>query len=131
MLLNRNYPEVKGSLFYNYTSLANSPALRSLIRGVYDRLDGKTVQVPLKVSWPSKDITTSYTKYYLTGASDPSKPLYINGKLVIPLTQGIFRSAGRSAEWRQYIRIHTGRRICDTHHHQVRRLLHRGEDEQG
>ena len=82
MLLNRNYPEVKGSLFYNYTSLANSPALRSLIRGVYDRLDGKTVQVPLKVSWPSKDITTSYTKYYLTGASDPSKPLYINGKKV-------------------------------------------------
>lgn len=82
MLLNRNYPEVKGSLFYNYTSLANSPALRSLIRGVYDRLDGKTVQVPLKVSWPSKDITTSYTKYYLAGASDPSKPLYINGKLV-------------------------------------------------
>lgn len=82
LLLNRNYPEVKGSLFYNCTSLANSPALRALIRGVYDRLDSKTTGVQLKVAWPSKDITTSYAKYYLTGASDPSKPLYINGKLV-------------------------------------------------
>ncbi|HOQ07942.1 MAG TPA: family 10 glycosylhydrolase [Clostridiales bacterium] len=82
LLLNRNYPEVKGSLFYNYTSLAKSPALRALIKGVYDRLDGKTTEAELKVSWPSKDITTSYTQYYLTGASDPSKPLYINGKLV-------------------------------------------------
>ena len=83
MLLNRNYPEVKGSLFYNYTSLKNSPALRALIRGVYDRIDGKTSSlVQLKVSWPSTDITTSYTQYYLTGASDPSKPLYINGKPV-------------------------------------------------
>ena len=81
LLLNRQYPEVKGSLFFNYTSLANSPALRAAIRGVYDRLDGKT-HIPLTVSWPSKDITTTYTKYYLSGASDPSKPLYINGKLV-------------------------------------------------
>jgi len=82
LLLNRQYPEVKGSLFFNYTSLANSPALRAVIRGVYDRLDGKTTHIPLTVSWPSKDITTTYTKYYLSGASDPSKPLYINGKLV-------------------------------------------------
>ena len=33
LLLNRQYPEVKGSLFFNYASLANSPALRAAIRG--------------------------------------------------------------------------------------------------
>ncbi len=82
MLLNRNYKEVKGSVFYNYTSLANYPALRALIKGVYSRLDGRTANIPVSLAWPSKDISTSYTKYYLTGASDPSKPLYLNGRLV-------------------------------------------------
>ena len=82
MLLNRNYPEVKGSVFYNYTSIAKYPALRATIRSVYERIDGKTASVPITVSWPSRDISTSYTKYYLTGTSDPSKPLYINGKPV-------------------------------------------------
>ncbi len=82
MLLNRNYPEVKGSLFYNYTSLAKFPALSATIKSVYSRLDGNTTNVPITVAWPSSDITTSYTKYYLTGTSDPTKPLYINGKLI-------------------------------------------------
>ena len=97
LLLNRNYPEVTGSLFYNCTSLANSPALRALIRGVYDRLDSKTTGVQLKVAWPSKDITTSYAKYYLTGASDPSKP-FISRQAVESARQGIFRSTGRSGK---------------------------------
>lgn len=83
MLLNRNYSEVDGSVFYNYSSLAKLPALSATIKSVYERLDGNTTaSVPITVSWPSKDITTSYTKYYLNGTSDPSKPLYINGKLV-------------------------------------------------
>lgn len=86
IMLNRNYPEVKGSLFYNYTSLANYPALSAAIKAVYSKLDsstgGKTAAVPVTVAWPSRDITTSYDKYYLTGTSDPSKPLYLNGKLV-------------------------------------------------
>jgi uncharacterized lipoprotein YddW (UPF0748 family)/N-acetylmuramoyl-L-alanine amidase len=82
MLLNDKNDKVKGSLFYNYTSLANYPALRSLIKGVYARLDTNTSDIQISVAWPSKDISTSYTKYYLTGASDPTKPLYLNGKPV-------------------------------------------------
>ena len=82
ILLNRNYPEVKGSLFYNYTSLAKYPALSATIKSVYSRLDGNTAGTPVTVAWPSRDITTSYTKFYLTGTSDPTKPFYINGKLV-------------------------------------------------
>jgi uncharacterized lipoprotein YddW (UPF0748 family)/N-acetylmuramoyl-L-alanine amidase len=80
--LNRNYPEVKGSLFYNYTSLAGYPALGVAIKAVYSKLDSNVSATPVTVAWPSRDITTSYTKYYLTGTSDPSKPLYLNGELV-------------------------------------------------
>lgn len=82
MLLNRNYPEVKGSVFYNYTSIAKYPALMATIKSVYERIDGKTADIPVTVAWPSGNISTGYSKYYLTGTSDPSKPLYINGKLV-------------------------------------------------
>ncbi len=88
LLLNNNYPEVKGSVFYNYTSLANYPALGAMIKAVFNKLDGNisnepnTSDVPITVSWPSRNITTSYTKFYLTGTSDPSKPLYLNGQLV-------------------------------------------------
>jgi uncharacterized lipoprotein YddW (UPF0748 family)/N-acetylmuramoyl-L-alanine amidase len=94
MLLNRNYPEVKGSVFYNYTSISKYPALMAVIKAVYSKLDGNTggntgnnpggntVSTPVTVAWPSRDITTSYTAYYLTGTSDPAKPFYINGKLI-------------------------------------------------
>jgi uncharacterized lipoprotein YddW (UPF0748 family) len=82
MLLNRNYPEVKGSIFYNYTSIAGYPALGSTIKAVYDRIDGRQARIPVTVSRPSGNITTSYTKYYLTGSSDPAQPLYLNGKPV-------------------------------------------------
>jgi uncharacterized lipoprotein YddW (UPF0748 family) len=82
MFLNRNYPEVKGSIFYNYTSIAGYPALGSTIKAVYDRIDGRQARIPVTVSRPSGNITTSYTKYYLTGSSDPAQPLYLNGKPV-------------------------------------------------
>jgi uncharacterized lipoprotein YddW (UPF0748 family)/N-acetylmuramoyl-L-alanine amidase len=82
MLLNRNYPEVKGSIFYNYSSIAGYPALSATIKAVYNRIDGKQTGIPITVSRPSGNITTSYSKYYLNGSSDPGQPLYLNGKLV-------------------------------------------------
>lgn len=82
ILLNRSRPEVKGSLFYNYTSLANYPALSSTIKATYEKIDGKTTSIPLTVSRPSENIKTGYSQYYLNGTSDPSKPLYLNGNLV-------------------------------------------------
>lgn len=36
----------------------------------------------LSVARPSLDISTSYTSFYITGASDPEYPLYINGEEV-------------------------------------------------
>ena len=82
MQLNRGYPEVKGSLFYNYTSLVKYPALSSTIKSVYGSIDGKVSTIPVTVSRPSRDIKTSYSQYYLNGTSDPDIPLYLNGKLV-------------------------------------------------
>lgn len=82
LLLNQKTPEVKGSVFYNYTSLANNPGLGATIKAIYDIQDGKTTSTPVTVSRPSSDIKTSYSKYYLNGTSDPGKTLYLNGKPV-------------------------------------------------
>lgn len=80
--LNSTYPEVKGSLFYNYSALEETPALAATIKAVYDRLDGKVSGTPVSVSIPSGNTTTSYSHYYLNGASDPGKTLYLNGNPV-------------------------------------------------
>lgn len=82
LLLNAKTTEVKGSIFYNYKSLADNPALGATIRAIYDKLDGKTTAVPVTVSRPSSNIRTGYSKYYLNGASDPAKTLYLNGEPV-------------------------------------------------
>lgn len=79
---NAAVPEIKGSIFFSYKSLADSPALAAMIRTVYEQRDGITASVPVTASWPSGNIRTSVSKYYLNGSSDPAKPLYINGQLV-------------------------------------------------
>lgn len=40
------------------------------------------VKQSLDIINPDNDITTSYANYYVTGSSDPTKPLYCNGSLV-------------------------------------------------
>jgi hypothetical protein len=57
------------------------PALSSAITAFYaDRAGGG--KYPLDVSRPSADISTSYSQFYVTGTSDPSEPLYLNGNPV-------------------------------------------------
>jgi len=80
--LNEKTPEVKGSIFYNYTSLLNNPGLGATIKAIYDKQDGKITSTPVTVSRPSSNIKTGYSKYYLNGTSDPGKILYLNGKPV-------------------------------------------------
>lgn len=87
---------VKGSLFYNYTSLKKSPALSAALKATFeaqDLTDTGIVTSPTKVALPNtgetnralgvarptKDLSTSYSTHYLTGYSDPSQPLYLNG----------------------------------------------------
>lgn len=79
LFMNQKAPEVKGSIFYNYTSLANNPGLGAAIKAIYDKRDGKLTSTPVTVSRPSSNIRTGYSKYYLNGTSDPGKTLYLNG----------------------------------------------------
>jgi uncharacterized lipoprotein YddW (UPF0748 family)/N-acetylmuramoyl-L-alanine amidase len=80
--LNKATPEVKGSIFYNCTSLIDNPGLSAALKAIFEQRDGITAAMPLTVSRPSGNIQTSYSSYYLNGASDPGKPLYFNGKPV-------------------------------------------------
>ncbi|HOK42805.1 MAG TPA: N-acetylmuramoyl-L-alanine amidase, partial [Thermoclostridium caenicola] len=77
--LNDTVEEVKGSIMFTYNSLANYPELAAAIKAVYARRDELAGKTGLIVSRPSGNITTSLDKYYLNGASDPEKPLYLNG----------------------------------------------------
>lgn len=82
LALNDTIPEIKGSIFYNYSSLRDQPALTAVIKAIFEKRDGVTPKIPVTLSRPSENTKTRYTGFYLNGASDPSKPLYLNGKLV-------------------------------------------------
>ncbi len=82
MELNTKFPEIKGSIFYNYKSLANSKALAAVIKANYEKRDGITANIPVKISSPSGNIKTSFNQFYINGSSDPSKPLFYNGKVI-------------------------------------------------
>jgi N-acetylmuramoyl-L-alanine amidase len=73
---------IKGSVFFNYNVMAKNAALTNTVKTVFDRRDGKTPKVNVKISRPTSGITTSMTSFYINGESDPSQPLYLNGKLV-------------------------------------------------
>lgn len=108
--LNRQTPEVKGSIFYNHKALAGNSALGDVIRQWSAAGSAVTATVnpvvpltgsgiaaavsfsnSLAVSRPSSDITTSLTAYYLNGVSDPSQPLTLNGEPVLNRSsQGFF-----------------------------------------
>jgi Uncharacterized protein conserved in bacteria len=78
--LNATLPNVKGSVFYNYNSLSGNPALSSAIKAYYEQKDGAVVKTHVNVSRPADNTETSYSNYYLSGTSDPAKPLLLNGK---------------------------------------------------
>lgn len=82
MELNAKFPEIKGSIFYNYKSLANSKALTAVIKANYEKRDGAITNIPVKISNPSGNIKTRFSQFYINGYSDPSKPLLYNGKIV-------------------------------------------------
>lgn len=80
--LNSKTPNVKGSIFFSSKSLTDNPALGAVIKGMYERKDGISVSIPVTASRPSENIRTSFEQFYLNGSSDPSKPLFLNGRLV-------------------------------------------------
>ncbi|HOQ75445.1 MAG TPA: family 10 glycosylhydrolase [Thermoclostridium sp.] len=89
--LNDTMERVSGSIMFTYNSLANYPELAAAIKEVFSRRDQTAGRYKLSVSRPSSNITTSLEKYYINGASDPDKPLYVNG-IIVPdrSEQGFF-----------------------------------------
>lgn len=77
--LNSQNKEVKGSIFFSSKSLSNSPQLSSAIKKAYADIGKPVSSSTVTVSRPAEDITTGFESYYLNGASDPAKPLYLNG----------------------------------------------------
>ena len=100
MELNKKASEVKGSIFFNYTTLADNEALIAVIKAKYEQSDGLTAALPAKLARPLENISTSFKSFYLNGSSDPGKPLYLNGKpvenrsekgyfgMLVPLVEG-------------------------------------------
>lgn len=80
--LNTSTLAVKGSIFFSYKSMMDTPALAAAVKAYYEEKDGALTSIPVSISRPSGDIETEFSQYYLAGASDPAKPLYINGKPV-------------------------------------------------
>ncbi|MDF2521582.1 MAG: hypothetical protein K0R84_2210, partial [Clostridia bacterium] len=80
--LNEESPEVKGSIFFSYKSFANNPALSAAVKAIHEQQDGVVAETPVTVARPWGNTRTSLAQYYIAGASDPAKPLYINGKLI-------------------------------------------------
>lgn len=80
--LNKNSDTVKGSVFFTYNEMAKRPELTGTVKTFFDIKDGKYTQAGVNISRPSSNISTSLKSFYLNGSSDPTKPLYLNGKLV-------------------------------------------------
>lgn len=89
--LNASTEGVKGSIMFTYNSIANYPDLQAAIKEIYSKWDREGGQIKVSVSRPSENITTSLDKYYLNGASDPDKPLFLNNIPVLERSeQGYF-----------------------------------------
>lgn len=82
MELNKKDSEVKGSIFFNYTTLEDNEALTAVVKAEYEESDGLIALIPAKLARPLENISTSFKDFYLNGSSDPGKPLYLNGEPV-------------------------------------------------
>lgn len=74
--------EVDGSIFFSYKSFMDRPSLAAVVKGFYEQKDGIVANMPVEVARPAVSMKTSLNQYYVTGSSDPNKPLLLNGKPV-------------------------------------------------
>lgn len=81
VLLNKKIPEIDGSIFFSMKSLQKQPELRERLGIIYGSKKYKT-DIKIGIHLPSEDIKTAMNVHYIGGASDPTKPLFINGKKI-------------------------------------------------
>ncbi|MCL2004255.1 MAG: family 10 glycosylhydrolase [Oscillospiraceae bacterium] len=99
---NRKHPSVKGSIHFRYRLIAGDRAIAAAVRALHSDAAAPVVSdvgivMPappagtLAVGRPNRDVTYDGSHYYFTGASDPSRPLTVNGETVANRTpQGYF-----------------------------------------
>ncbi len=91
--LNCQLPEVCGSIYFRYQFLEKSETLRETITNLYNSTvlsSKKRGEYDLKVTRPEENINTTLSSYYVGGSSDSSKPLFINGELVLTRSESGF-----------------------------------------
>lgn len=107
--LNMQHPEVRGSIYYNYNSLAKQPTLTTAIKEVYEEKNQAIANIPVRISRPSDHITTEQVYYYVSGVSDPKMPLYVNGRQIESRSgQGVFGTMVRLNVGKNTITISQG-----------------------
>lgn len=81
--LNAQIPQVGGSVCFRYAFFRDYAPLSEFITSWYGgQPESTAAPAQLFVGRPQKDISTTLIQYYVLGASDPAKPLYVNGKAV-------------------------------------------------
>ncbi len=92
--LNKTVPEVRGDIHFRFGSFTENTALYTAVRNYYNNITppagsgSSSLVMPvtglsaLTVGRPGGNVSTGNAKYYLLGASDPKKPLYLNGVAV-------------------------------------------------
>lgn len=80
--LNAKSKEVDGSIFFSYRSFLDRPSLAAVVKGFYQQKDGMVASIPVNIARPSTGLKTSLNQFFISGSSDPSKPLLLNGKAV-------------------------------------------------
>lgn len=108
LTLNRQFSTISGNVFYRYASLKARPSLVEAIQRHYlsegIQIPGDstaTPAFPIRISSPSKNISTSLSNYFLAGIADPALPLSVNGQpitlrspkgyfgIFLPLAKGV------------------------------------------
>ncbi|NTV90553.1 MAG: family 10 glycosylhydrolase, partial [Clostridiales bacterium] len=70
---------VDGSIFFRYKAIKQIPALSPAIKTHFISHDEGAAVIPATIGRPLENIRTGYSSYYISGTSDPAKPLYLNG----------------------------------------------------
>lgn len=102
---NKTIPEIDGTMLFRYENIITIPGMEELLTHEYktsiptikpEEIPNNNTQPAkpnltvkpnpknntLKLGKPERDFTTTHSKYYLTGSSDPSKPLTMNGTAI-------------------------------------------------
>jgi uncharacterized lipoprotein YddW (UPF0748 family)/N-acetylmuramoyl-L-alanine amidase len=99
---NRKHPAVKGNIHFRYRLIANDRAIAAAVRALHGEPSTPvaspiSIVMPappggvLAVGRPNRDVSYSGNHYYFSGASDPAKPLTVNGTAITNRTpQGYF-----------------------------------------